>query len=34
LECINFGDGKCHRYAADVQYVGKLKSILKNLKGC
>jgi hypothetical protein len=34
LECINFGDGKCHRYAADVQYVSKLKSILKNLKGC
>ena len=34
LECIDFGDGKCHRYASDVQYVSKLKSILKNLKGC
>ena len=34
LECINFGDGKCHSYAADVHYVSKLKSILKNLKGC
>ena len=34
LECINFGDGKCHRYAEDDQYVSKLKSILKNLKGC
>lgn len=34
LECIDFGDGKCHRYAADVQYVNKLKDVLKNLEGC
>ena len=34
LECINFGDGKCHRYAADVQYIDKLKSVLSKLGGC
>ena len=34
LECINFGDGKCHRYASDVEYVSKLKNVLKNLSGC
>lgn len=34
LECINFGDGKCHRYAADVQYIDKLKSVLSKMGGC
>ena len=34
LNCINFGDGKCHRYASDLDYVSKLKSVLSKLGGC
>jgi hypothetical protein len=34
LECIDFGDGKCHRYAKDKNYIKRVKSILSKLEGC